>query len=84
MARRGEHWRKNRRLLDGSLRPSAAASYQRMIEEKARVVLGQLLSTPEEFRSHVDLSVVLSSKSQQVLTYMQFPRTNHNGPHLWL
>jgi hypothetical protein len=83
MARRGEHWRKNRRLLEGSLRPGAAP-YRRMIEEKTRGLLGQLLSTPKDFRSHIDLSVASSSKVAQPLTYLQSPRENYYVTHLWL
>lgn len=60
--RKGEYWRKNRRLLDRSLRPGAAALHRRMIEEKTRVFLGQLLTTPNDFRAHIDLSVVSSFK----------------------
>jgi hypothetical protein len=31
-----------------------------MTEEKMRVFLGQLLSTPKDFRTHIELSVVSS------------------------
>jgi cytochrome P450 len=53
--RKGERWRKNRNLLERSLRPGAATSYRWMIEEKTRKFLGQLLITPKDFRAHIDL-----------------------------
>ena len=53
----GEYWREGRRLLDRSLRPGATASYRRMMEEYTQLFLGQLLEAPEDFRSHIGLSV---------------------------
>jgi hypothetical protein len=35
------------------------ASHRRLIEEKTRVFLGQLLATPKAFREHIDLLVPL-------------------------
>ncbi|KAH9971622.1 cytochrome P450 [Russula compacta] len=64
--RKGEYWRKNRRLLDRSLRPGAAALHRRMIEEKTRAFLGQLLTTPNDFRAHIDF---LQGKIIMSLTY---------------
>ncbi|KAI0279677.1 cytochrome P450 [Russula brevipes] len=52
--RKGERWRKNRNLLERGLRPGAATSHRRMIEEKTRRFLGQLLMTPKDFRAHID------------------------------
>ncbi len=57
MARRGETWRKGRRLLDGSLRPGALISYQQMMQEKTRDFLSQLLATPKDLFTHIGLFV---------------------------
>lgn len=59
LARMGKYWRDGRKLLDRSLRPGATAPHRRLIEEKTRVFLGQLLATPTAFREHVDLFVPL-------------------------
>jgi cytochrome P450 len=56
-ARMNEHWREGRRLLDRSLGPGATTSYRRMMEDKARLFLGQLLEAPEDFQGHIGLSV---------------------------
>ena len=52
-----ETWRKGRKLLDRSLRPSAMLSYRQMIQEKTREFLAQLRSTPKDFEAHVGMSV---------------------------
>jgi hypothetical protein len=53
---KGEEWSDSRKLLDRSLRHTAApTSYRKMMEEKTRAFLGQLLATPNEFRSHLEL-----------------------------
>lgn len=57
LTRKGEYWRERRRLLDRSLRPGSTASHGRVIEEKTRSFLGRLISTPKDFRAHIDLSV---------------------------
>jgi len=59
LARMGKYWREGRKLLDRSLRPGATALHRRLIEEKTRVFLGQLLATPKAFREHIDLFVPL-------------------------
>ncbi len=56
-ARKGKPWRDGRKLLDRSLRPGGTALHLRLIEEKTLVFLGQLLSTPKDFREHIDLLV---------------------------
>jgi cytochrome P450 len=56
--RKGEVWREGRKLLDRSLRPGATVTYRQMIREKTRGLLAQLLVNPNEFRSHIALSVV--------------------------
>jgi cytochrome P450 len=53
--KKGEEWADSRKLLDRSLRASAPTSYRRMMEEKTRAFLGQLLATPKDFRDHIEL-----------------------------
>ncbi|KAH9028593.1 cytochrome P450 [Lactarius pseudohatsudake] len=55
LTRMGKYWHEGRKLLDRSFRPGAAALDRRLIEEKTRVLLGQLLGTPKEFREHLYL-----------------------------
>ena len=50
-------WRKGRKMLDGSLRPSALISYRQLIEEMTRGFLVQLQANPKGFRSHIRRSV---------------------------
>lgn len=57
IARKGKLWRDGRKLLDRSLRPGATAMHQRLIEEKTRAFLRQLLFRPKHFREHIDLLV---------------------------
>ena len=56
-SRKGQLWRDGRKLLDRSLRPGEIARHLRMIEEKTHLFLGQLLSTPQDFRGHIELLV---------------------------
>ncbi|KAH9016880.1 cytochrome P450 [Lactarius hengduanensis] len=65
-ARVGKYWREGRKLLDRSLRPGATASHRRLIEEKTRMFLGQLLATPNAFREHLHL---LQGRIVMRLTY---------------
>ena len=51
------NWRKGRRLLDGSLRPSAMISYRQMMQEKTREFLASLYANLKNFDAHVELSV---------------------------
>ncbi|KAH9016885.1 cytochrome P450 [Lactarius hengduanensis] len=66
LARMGKYWREGRKLLDRGLRPGATALHRRLIEEKTRVFLGQLLATPNGFREHINL---LQGKLVMRLTY---------------
>ena len=56
-SRMNEHWRGARKLLDRSLGRGLTESYQHMIEDKTRMFLGQLLESPDDFLSHILLSV---------------------------
>jgi cytochrome P450 len=53
--RKGDAWREGRKLVDRSLRPGAISSYRWMIEEKTHWFLGQLLTTPRQFRDHIQM-----------------------------
>ena len=53
----GDYWRDGRRLLDRSLGPGATAPYRRMMEDNTHMFLGQLLEAPDDFISHIGLSV---------------------------
>ena len=53
----GDYWREGRRLLDRSLGPGATAPYRRMMEDNTHMFLGQLLEAPDDFVSHIGLSV---------------------------
>ena len=55
----GDHWREGRKIADRSLRPGVMSQFHQRIEEKTREFLGQILESPAEFRSHIELSVVL-------------------------
>ena len=52
-----EAWRKERKILDTSLRPGAVMSYRQVMEEKTRELLVQLCADPKDFIAHVNLSV---------------------------
>ena len=56
-SRKGKSWHDGPKLLDRSLRSGAIALHLRMIEEKAHLFLGQLLSTPKDFRDHINMLV---------------------------
>jgi hypothetical protein len=58
-ARKGEAWREGRKLLDRSLRPGGIMPYRQMMQENTGLFLAQLLVSPREFRSHIELSVVI-------------------------
>ena len=52
-----EIWREGRKLADHSLRPGAVMIYGRTMQENTCEFLTQLLATPKNFRTHVELSV---------------------------
>ena len=51
----GETWRKERKILDGNLRPGAVMSYRQVMEEKTRELLVQLRADPKDFFNRVKL-----------------------------
>ena len=48
-------WRKERKILDGSLRPGAIMSYRRVIQENTRELLVQLCANPKDFDYRIKL-----------------------------
>jgi hypothetical protein len=56
-ARYTESYRQARKLLDRGLRLGAVASFRQMQQAKAHVLLTRLLSTPDNWETHIDLSV---------------------------
>ena len=52
-----ETWRKERNILDTSLRPGAVVLYRQVMEEKTRELLVQLCADPKDFVARVNLSV---------------------------
>ena len=55
----GDRWREGRKIADRSLRPSVMSLFHQRIEEQTRAFLRQTLASPADFRSHIELSVVL-------------------------
>ena len=83
-SRKGKSWRDGRKLLERSLRPGATDLQQRIIEEKTHLFLGQLLSTPKDFREHIDLLVASLCFPRRLLTCLQSSRKVYHVPHLWV
>jgi cytochrome P450 len=48
-----ETWRKERKILDGSLRPGALMSYRQAMQEKTHELLVQLRANPKDFDNRV-------------------------------
>jgi hypothetical protein len=60
IARSGERWQRGRKLLDRGLRPGAAALHRPMLQARARVLLTRLLTDPQRWEGHIDLSIDFS------------------------
>jgi cytochrome P450 len=48
-----EYWRRARKLLDRGLRPGAIATYRPLLQTNTRILLTQLLETPDDWESHL-------------------------------
>jgi hypothetical protein len=48
-----ETWRKERKILDCSLRPGALMSYRQVMQEKTHELLVQLRANPKDFDNRV-------------------------------
>jgi hypothetical protein len=73
--------REGRRLLDRSLR---AASYRHMIQEKTHTFLEKLLASPEDFRHHIEQSVLYFCSIVKVTNTVQPSRKTSHVPHIWV
>ena len=62
----GETWRKGRKILDGSLRPSAMMSYRREMQGKTHELLVQLRANPKDFDNRIKLYVGHMTINDQV------------------
>jgi len=49
-----EYWRHARKLLDRGLRPRAIAAYHPLQRIKTRILLSQLLETPNELEAQLE------------------------------
>jgi cytochrome P450 len=52
-----ETWREGRKLVDGSLRPSAMTSYRQMMQEKTYEFLARVFANPKDLHAHIELLV---------------------------
>jgi cytochrome P450 len=50
-----ETWRKERKILDSGLRPSAVMSYRQVMQEKTHELLVQLRENPKDFENRIKL-----------------------------
>jgi cytochrome P450 len=69
-------WRQARKLLDRGLRPGAIAAYHPTQQMKARVLLANLLTSPNEWESHLEQFVALTF----TIVLLCFPEHLPNGP----
>ena len=57
LARYGEHWRFRRKIVERSFRPGSLSAYRVVQETRARALVTRLLQSPQEWISHIELSV---------------------------
>ena len=79
-----ETWRKERKILDGSLRPSEIMSYQRVMQEKIRELLVELRANPKDFENRIELLVGHSLYVARLLTARQLSGKNYHVTHIRL
>jgi cytochrome P450 len=48
-----ETWRKERKILDSSLRPGSVMSYRQVMQEKTHEFLAQLRANPKDFQYRI-------------------------------
>src|SRR5712675_3027025 len=53
-----ESWRQTRKLLDRSLRPGSMVAYRPLQLSKARILLAQLPTNPDEWEAHPEQFVI--------------------------
>ena len=72
LARYGGHWRFRRKIVERSFRPGSLSAYHVIQETRARVLVTRLLQSPQEWITHIELSVVFpfcSYCDPQLYTY---------------
>jgi hypothetical protein len=69
LARYGEHWRFRRKIVERSFRPGSLSTYRVIQETRARVLVTRLLQSPQEWISHIELSVFSPFCSYCVLNH---------------
>jgi cytochrome P450 len=86
IAKYGEGWRQGRKLLDRSLRPGAAAMYRPMQQTRVRVLLTRLLGTPDEWRDHIELCVIVCIFKNDLSIHISFKlsRRAYFGHDVWV
>ena len=57
LARYGEHWRFRRKIVERSFRPGSLSTYRVIQETRARGLATRLLQSPQEWITHIELSV---------------------------
>ena len=57
LARYGKKWRSLRKISERSFRPGSLPAYRVIHETRARVLAARLLQSPQEWISHIELSV---------------------------
>jgi hypothetical protein len=60
LARYGEYWRFRRKIVERSFRPGSLSAYRVIQETKARALATRLFQSPQEWISHIELSVIFS------------------------
>jgi hypothetical protein len=58
LARYAEQWRLGRKLLDRGLGAGAASAYRPLQQAKGRVLLTRLLTNPQDWEAHLELSAL--------------------------
>jgi cytochrome P450 len=57
VARYGDPWRLRRKIAERSFRPGSMSVYRVIQETRARALVSRLLQSPQEWISHIELSV---------------------------
>ena len=60
LARYGKNWRFRRKIVERGFRPGSLSAYRVIRETRARVLATRLLQSPQEWISHIELSVYFS------------------------
>jgi hypothetical protein len=63
-SRSDDRWRRGRKILDRGLRPSATSSRWPMLQMRARVLLSRLLTGPQQWEAHFEVSVEIHAISR--------------------